>query len=199
MTSTGTDHALPADATGGDDLRSPKSARAALDALDTLARSGGLPGFERTSPTSGVSRLFGQPFDRELLVDASDAAHGSVVRLRTRLKRKTPIIFAVIAVLTVWPGVWLTDSLIQTYFPGAANWVVQTWMWYLPLAILPLPFAARSMWRKSQAAAAEHYAEIRERVAKAVGASMDASAAGGRTVEGASAESRDRQTLSASA
>jgi hypothetical protein len=157
-------------------LRSPKSPVEAIDACDALARAGRLPGFHRTSPTSCVSRIFGRPFDRDLHVEANEAQRGgSVVRLRTTLRRKSPVIFAIVALATVWPGVWLTDSLVQTYFSGASTWVVKTWMWYLPLAALPLPFAARSMWRKSQAAAAEHFAELHERIAQAVGASMDAS------------------------
>lgn len=197
LTSTGTHHGAAAEPPEGDALRSPKDAKAAIDACDALARSGSLPGFVRTSPTSCASRIFGQPFDRDLRIEATDVAQGSVVQLRTRLRRKMPIIFAVVAVLTVWPGVWLTDSLIQTYFSGASNWVIQTWMWYLPLAIIPLPFAARSMWRKSQASAAEHYAEVRERVAKAVGASMDASA--GPSREGASGSRRENEPISASA
>ncbi len=155
---------------------SPKSARAAIDACEALARAGKLPGFKRLAPTSCSSRIFGQPFDRDLLVDASDSANGSVVNLHTRLRRKFPVIFAVVAILTVWPGVWLTDSLIQTYFSSASSWVIKTWMWYLPLSIIPLPFAARSMWRKSQHAAAEHFAEVQQRIAQAVGASRDASA-----------------------
>jgi hypothetical protein len=156
-------------------LSSPKPARAAIDACEALARAGKLPGFQRLSPTSCSARLFGQPFDRDLIADAADSASGSVVRLSSRLRRKFPVIFVIVAIFTVWPGVWLTDSLIQTYFAGASSWIIKTWMWYLPISIIPLPFAARSMWRKSQKAAAEHFAEVQERIAQAVGASMDAS------------------------
>jgi hypothetical protein len=177
-------------------LRSPRSAVEAIDACDALSRAGKLPGFKRTSPTSGEARVFGQPFDSDLLVSAIDAPGGSVVRLSTRLRRKIPVLFAVVGVATVWPGVWLTDSLIQTYFSGASNWVVKTWMWYLPLAIIPLPFAARSMWRKSRDTAAEHFAELQQRIAATVGASMDASATPAR--RGAS-PSREAESLSASA
>jgi len=196
LTSAGpTDHGPrdAADPLGEVMLRSPLDPREAVDSCDALARAGKLPGFQRSSPTSCVSRLFGQPFDRTLHIDAVDAPQGSVVRLSTRLRRKTPVIFAIVGVSTVWPGVWLTDSLIQTYFSGASNWIVKTWMWYLPLAVVPLPFAARSMWRKSQHDAAEHFAEIRERVAKAVGASMDASA------HDHAAPSRTPEAVSASA
>jgi hypothetical protein len=151
------------------------SARAAIDACEALARSGKLPGFHRLTPTSCSSRIFGQPFDRDLIVDAADAPSGSVVRLRTHLRRKFPALFILVAIFTIWPGVWLTDSLIQTYFAGASSWIIKTWMWYLPLSIIPLPFAAKSMWRKSQHAAGEHFAEVQQRIAQAVGASMDAS------------------------
>ena len=70
-------------------------------------------------------------------------------------------------------------------------------MWYLPLTILPLPFAARSMWRKSQVQAAEHFAELQERIAQAVGASKDSSASP--TKAPPSPPSPPESTLSASA
>lgn len=157
-------------------LRASLAPRAAIDACERLARAGKLPGFERDGELACRSRVFGQPFDRNLFITAAEAANGgSVVRLRTELRRRVPVIFAIIGVATVWPGVWLTDSLIQTYFSAAQTWLIKTWMWYLPLAIIPLPFAARSMWRKSQAQAAEHFAELQERIAQAVGASRDSS------------------------
>lgn len=160
-------------------LRSSVRAKAAIDACEKLARAGKLPGFERDSDTACRARVFGQPFDRELFIDAAEGAGtGSIVRLRTQLRRRVPVAFVVVGVLTVWPGVWLTDSLIQTYFSAAQSWAIKTWMWYLPITILPLPFAARSMWRKSQAQAAEHFAELQERIAQAIGASKDASSSG---------------------
>ncbi len=174
-TETRNDAAAAPAGLGAVSLVSPKSPRAAIDACEALARAGKLPGFHRLAPTSCSSRIFGQPFDRDLIVEASEAPIGSVVRLHTRLRRKFPAIFILVAIFTVWPGVWLTDSLIQTYFTGASSWIIKTWMWYLPLSIIPLPFAAKSMWRKSQHAAAEHFAEVQERIAQAVGASRDAS------------------------
>ncbi len=176
---------------------SPKPARAAIDACEALARAGKLPGFHRLAPTSFSARIFGQPFDRDLIVDAADSPNGSVVRLSSRLRRKFPVIFVIVAIFTVWPGVWLTDSLIQTYFTGASSWIIKTWMWYLPLSIIPLPFAARSMWRKSQIAAAEHFAEVQQRIAHAVGASMDASQA--KPVKTPPGASRHPEIVSASA
>lgn len=200
MASTGTTtRATPlsdADPLGEVMLRSPKSPTEAINACDALSRAGKLPGFKRTSPTSGEARVFGQPFDRDVLVSAIDAPSGSVVRLSTRPRRKIPVLFAIVGVATVWPGVWLTDSLIMTYFSGASNWVVKTWMWYLPLAIIPLPFAARSMWRKSRESASAHFAELQQRIASTVGASMDASASPAR--EGPS-RSREPESVSASA
>ncbi|MBX3353709.1 MAG: hypothetical protein KF684_12320 [Phycisphaeraceae bacterium] len=171
-------------------LRSPLGAKGAIDACEKLARSGKLPGFERDAETACRARVFGQPFDRDLFIDAAESAgSGCIVRLRTQLRRRVPVIFVLVGVLTVWPGVWLTDSLIQTYFSAAQGWAIKTWMWYLPITILPLPFAAKSMWRKSQVQAAEHFAELQERIAQAVGASKDAS----------SSVSSKPETLSASA
>jgi hypothetical protein len=178
-------------------LSSPKPARAAIDACEALARAGKLPGFQRLAPTSCTARIFGQPFDRDLIVDAADSASGSVVQLSSRLRRKFPAIFILVAIFTIWPGVWLTDSLIQTYFSGASSWMIKTWMWYLPLSIIPLPFAAKSMWRKSQSAAAEHFAEVQQRIAQSVGASMDASQSAPKTTPPGS--TRFPEAISASA
>ncbi len=85
---------------------------------------------------------FGRPFEGVLEarhVPMSDGT-GSELVFRVRLKPVLPIVYAVVLVLTVWPGVWLTDSMLRTYF---TSYDFTTAYWYVPLT---LPFVPWGMW-----------------------------------------------------
>lgn len=71
------------------------------------------------------------------------------------------VVFGVILVLTVWPGVWLTDSMIRSYF---TSYDYKTWMWYLPLTAPFVPWMMWSAWRRSRASALEEAVRLIERV-----------------------------------
>ena len=139
------------------DVRTTAAPAEVIDRLETAARRGRMPGFARDGAGFRI-RVFAEAFERELIATVTPESGGSVVRLRLRLMPMMPLIYAVSAVVTVWPGVWLTESMLHTYYPPAQEWWPVAW-WYLPLTVLPLPWAARSMWRKSQATA---QAEIRK-------------------------------------
>jgi len=136
-----------------------------LTRAETLSRRGKLPGFART-PGGFVATAFGEPFDFALHADVSNGR----VRFGTSAKRLLPAIGLVVTALTVWPGVWLTDSLLRTYFPG---YDYATWMWYLPLTIVPLPWAIRGLWRKSKAAAGASAHELIERLRAAMDGQLE--------------------------
>jgi hypothetical protein len=154
-------HAPPA-------IRMRLSADEAIKRLDRLAVKGRLPGFA-TYPESSRFEvvLFGEPFDRALVGTIHNSADSAqhTIDFTLRVKSRVPIIFAITIVLTIWPGVVLTDSLI----PGAWGWW-PTWWWYLPLVILPLPFMLPRMWKKSEAGAADHLREQYERIREALDA-----------------------------
>lgn len=136
-----------------------------VERLAQASRRGKLPGFQ-AGPGAGEFRvrLMGEPFDREIQGRAEprgDAA--SAVSLRERVMPLWPVVAALFSAVAIWPGVWLTDSMLETYWPWLTHRVA-TWWWYIPLTAIPLPFALRTMWRKSSAAAAEQ----REKAMRAI-------------------------------
>jgi hypothetical protein len=63
-----------------------------------------------------------------------------------------PIAMIIVSVLSVWPGVWLTDSMIRTYFP---SYDYNTNLWYIPLTVLSLVWYGIGSWRRSAREARE--------------------------------------------
>jgi hypothetical protein len=66
---------------------------------------------------------------------------------------KLPVIFGLLILFTIWPGVWLTHSMLRAYFSFYTypEWI--TWAWYIPFTVLPLPWMLARMIRQSRAAA----------------------------------------------
>ncbi|MFG0259936.1 MAG: hypothetical protein ACF8LK_06240 [Phycisphaerales bacterium JB041] len=140
-----------------------------LDATETLAaleragRRGRLPGFSRIEGDTFRLDCDAIPFEHEIRgrvePDAGREGGGCRVAMSVRRKPVMPTVFAATLVFTVWPGVWLTDSLIATYWSAYGRWTESmpwlTYAWYLPIAALPLPWVWRSLVRKSAAMAAE--------------------------------------------
>ena len=151
-------------------LRTALPASEALARLDRRARAGKLPGYMTLGARTFRVDAFGQPFDGELIAAISDPGDDgrSAITFRLRTLRRMPVIFAVVIVFTVWPGVLLTDALI----PGEWGWW-PTWWWYLPLTILPLPFAVPKLWNRSQAALRTHAIEQIGRIEKAIDAKRE--------------------------
>lgn len=138
-----------------------------LARAEQLARRGKLPGFERGGDGSLFrTAAFGAPFDYSLLARTASEGPGRVLRFEMRLRMRAPLIALIVTILTVWPGVWLTDSMLRTYFSG---YDYRTWMWYLPLSVLPLPWYFPRALRKSREAAIEHAMELVERLRVALG------------------------------
>ena len=156
-------------------IASEKSGAAICDALERLSKKGKLPGFVR----AGDGGLFsvdaqGAPFDRRLVGEAVEKDGQTQLRWRLVTPRKWPIGIALVLVLTVWPGLPITDSLMQTYLPesyGAwtSGWF-KTWMWYLPITVLPIPWFWKSTFAKMRASTLEHAIETRAKIRDAIGA-----------------------------
>jgi hypothetical protein len=141
-------------------LRTSKSASEILASLDRMSLKGKLPGYEPLGSSSFKVALFGNPFDGDLIATIEPSSAGSTITFTTKLHAKAPIVLIVSIVLSIWPGVMLTDSLI----PGAWGWW-PTWTWYMPLVILPLPYFLPKMWKKSRAESESHLLEQIERIA----------------------------------
>ncbi|MBK7405638.1 MAG: hypothetical protein IPJ41_13695 [Phycisphaerales bacterium] len=136
-----------------------------IDRLRKAGRRGKLPGFDSKDARAFRLDCDAVPFEHELrgsIVDQGES--GAVVRVRLARKPVIPAVFAITLVLTVWPGVWLTDSLMATYWSAYGRWAESmpwlTYAWYLPTTALPLPWMWRSLVRKSRAGAAESAGKI---------------------------------------
>ncbi|MCB9838360.1 MAG: hypothetical protein H6813_03395 [Phycisphaeraceae bacterium] len=140
----------------------------ALGLLDRAAKQGKLPGFERRGDHAFRALVYGEPFDRELLGEITPSDGGCTIALRLRLMKKFPVIAVALVSVSIWPGVWLTDSMIQTYFPGYPNAFWVTAAWYLPLTVIPLPWMLRSMWRKSEGIAREELGKTIGKIERAL-------------------------------
>jgi hypothetical protein len=146
-------------------LRTQCSLPRVLDSMRALSKAGKLPGYTEAhaaKPAAGESpasaqreafrvACFAAPFDRELLATVVSATESeTVLAFRPRMLLKVPLIMLVVCVLSVWPGVWLTDSMIRTYFPSY-DW--NTNLWYIPLTVLSVVWYGLSAWRKAKAEA----------------------------------------------
>lgn len=160
VVSTATDGALP-------DVETSLARSEILARLDVAARRGRIPGLR----ASEGGQLFivdgcGVPFEHHLVATLEEREGRSRLGFALQRQAKMPLIFAVLLVVTVWPGVHFMDQLI----PGEWGWI-PTWTWYLPLTVLPIPWIWRSSSRKSRVMAHEDaqkiIATIREELARA--------------------------------
>lgn len=164
-----TEHAPLSDPVAGHVTRftTPLPPESALAALARAGRRGRLPGFTNLQDNTFRLDCDAIPFEHEIrgVIEAetapepSPANAASRVTLSVRRKPLMPTAFAVTLILTVWPGVWLTDSLIATYWATYGRWTESmpwlTYAWYLPLTALPLPWLWKSLTVKSAAMARE--------------------------------------------
>jgi hypothetical protein len=117
-----------------------------LTTLEKAARRGRLAGFERPGPKSppGVAfhaDAFGTPFDRTLdaTFTASPDGAGGTLHFALRSRRQPFAILLIVLGLTVWPGILLTRSGLESLLPSA-DWLIDNLaLWYLPLTILSIP------------------------------------------------------------
>lgn len=148
-------------------LRSRLPAQAILERLETFARQGKLPEFAvlPEGKATGFSTLAcGSPYDRVLEGFITNAGQDSLISFRTRLKLKAPAIVLATLVLTIWPGLWLTDTMLGMYWTWYANHV-ETWWWYIPLTVLSLPV----LWKQFRASEAAAHADALATVRKIAG------------------------------
>lgn len=142
------------------ELRAPMSAEQVVGALETAARRGRLPGF---SPVSGGFRFrdFGAPFECELAATTTPLPSGGTsISFAIRIRPVPPWIFGIVLAVSIWPGIYLVDSMLKHYF----SWYdFPTWWWYLPLTVPTSPWALMSALKKSRASGE---AEARELISK---------------------------------
>jgi hypothetical protein len=145
-----------------------------VSALSNMSKRGRLAGFAKAPAGTGdlfVAEAWGSPFESELIARAEPSEGGVLLSFRVRMLRKMPWIFAAVLAFAIWPGVWFTQSLLDTYFPGSLV-AEYTYWWYLPLTALPIPFSWRSMMRKSRSQAEASAAEQIQKIARELNATQ---------------------------
>jgi hypothetical protein len=158
------------------DLRTALPPDAVLARARALSKRGKLPGFaDAPAPDLFSADAHGHPFDRRLIATAAAEPGGTRVRFRLAWKPRTPAIFGVVLLVSIWPGLPITDSLLVSYsrwYEGLVSpdgWF-RTWMWYLPLTVLPVPFLAVRFWKLSVQSTRASAAELLGRIAEAIDA-----------------------------
>jgi len=154
-------------------VRSALSPPEVLVRLDAASRRGRLAGYVARGASEIEVTAFGEPFDHDLrgaLHSVPSEAGGSpgtgtTIRCHLRMRPKVPALFVLIIGVSVWPGVWLTHSMLVTYF----SWyTIQTWWWYIPLTVVPLFWMVPRMVKKSRAAVRASALEQIEKIRDAV-------------------------------
>lgn len=177
-----TENPLPA-------LEAPLSTDEIVIRLDTASRRGRLPGFHaRPEGALFQTDAWGTPFDSDLFATAEGEATHTRLGFDVRLRRRLPSIYAMLLVLTVWPGAPLTDSLLRMWFDwyyrltqldffklGSFEWF--TYAWYIPICVLPLPFMWKQWMRRSHATARVSALEMIAKIAGELGVPVPPEAA----------------------
>ncbi len=160
-------------------VRCPLSPTDAAQRLEQAARRGQLPGLVTADEDRFEITDFGHPFESRLLgrltALAESSEPGCDATFSLEMKRRTFWIFVLIWALTIWPGVWITHSMLRVYFPsygsGGGFWY-PTWLWYLPLTVPFAPLSVRGAVRKSKASADKEARELIAKVAAALGGTV---------------------------
>lgn len=160
-------------------IRTGLSPTEVISRLDAAAKRGRLAGYVRT-PSGGTEaagplflvRDFGGPFEGELRARLSTAGSG-LISFETRLQVRLAWVFLVVMIATVWPGVWLTDSMLRSYFTG---YDYKTWMWYLPLTIPTVPWAMIVAVKRSRSRARVEAEAIIAKIAEQIEGTVERAA-----------------------
>lgn len=137
--------------------------------LDEASRRGKMPGFHRGSNAGPLFTVtdFGTPFESVLEARQESTPTGTDLAFTVRMKPRMAWLYGIVLVATVWPGVWVTDSMLKTYFPGTN---LYTWWWYLPLTVPFVPLGLWSAVRKSRVSGLAEGREIIRKVRGVLGA-----------------------------
>lgn len=147
-------------------IRTSLSDTDVCERLRALSRRGKLAGYKQGGRGIFECDAFGQPFDSSLICTRQT---DTTVEFTLRMKPLLPTIFWVLMVLSIWPGVWLTDSMLRTWF----DWYdFRTHLWYLPLTILPLPWVYKKTIPLSRKVSTNEAMTIIERISAEIDAEI---------------------------
>jgi hypothetical protein len=154
-------------------VRTGHDAEEIVATLRTLAKRGKLPGFVSPGRGGGLFTVdaFGTPFDKYMTAEASEREGVTELSWRLDLKRKMPAILLVMLIVSVWPGLPLTDSLMKTYFAFYRDWTsgwFSTWMWYLPMTVPTVPLTWHIAMKRTRISTHQHAHETAAKIAAAL-------------------------------
>lgn len=153
-------------------LAFPISEREIIIRLEEASKRGRLAGYRPGN--NGVlfrTSAYGTPFEGLLEAHATSTESGTSLRFTRRIKRTLPIIFCVILLITIWPGVVVTQSLLASMFPKA-TWLWGTnWYWwvYMLLSVPTAPWAMWKAWKRSNAEIETSSHEMIQKLASELG------------------------------
>ena len=131
----------------------PMSAADLQKALSLRAKQGKLAGYARQTERAFTLDAAGGIYERTLsatiISDSADQDDHTEIWFEGKLKRTIPIVVIVVLVFTIWPGVWLTDSILSTWFGWYRLGIWWTSAWYIPLTLLAVP-AFWAQFKKSE-------------------------------------------------
>lgn len=150
---------------------SPLEVAAVMERLRRASQRGGLPGFRTVGEARFEASAFGSHFDRTLIGGVTADPQGSTIEFGARRHWKTLAGVWIVFALTLWPGVWLTHSMLLTWFGwyGLSMW--GTVAWYVPLTLLGVP-ALMKVQRASDRASWAHAHETIEKIASLCAGTM---------------------------
>lgn len=168
--------AHPPSATGAPSpITSPLAPDEAMGKLAAAAKAGRLPGFVRGEGDASfrVSVLAGI-FDHDLWAVVTGAGPTSI---EFQLRPRKPLVIVMIAavIISFWPGLPITDSMLRLYFPSYHEWGVETWWWYLPLVAISIP-PLWKQWKRAQRQAQTEATGVAQRIASLIGGQADSRA-----------------------
>ena len=144
-------------------MAAPMDKLAVVRRMRALSQRGRLPGFEETA--DGFKALaYGWVFDFDLAFRIDESPDGCTLTPALVLKRRMPAIVLALLAFSIWPGVWITDSMLSTYFTWYPHEFWKTCVWYLPITILPMPWVWKTAIGRSRLLAEESARELADRV-----------------------------------
>lgn len=141
-----------------------------------MSQRGKLPGFEAREG-GFLALAYGWIYDFDLVGKFAAANGGTRIGFELLVKPKMPWIVAVLLAVSIWPGVWITHSMLSIYFDWYPAEFWKTCVWYLPLSIIPIPWVWKMAMSRSRAEAEISARELIERIAAEVGGAVESSAA----------------------
>ncbi len=165
------------------DITTTHSPQQVLAILTAAAKQAKLPGFSLPKGRAAkagaafTAEAFGTIFEHELRAFIQKpeiagepgkigvASSEFLIHFSVHLLPKKPLIIAACMLVSIWPGLPMTDAMIRSWwawYDGLPTWA--TTAWYLPLCALPLPWIWYRWNRDSRASAYSHALEQIEKI-----------------------------------